>query len=136
MTLQEVEQSIIEEFSLFDNNDDKYQYLIELANDMQPYPDSAKTEDKKIKGCQSRVWLDFKYVDGKLYFNADSDGVITKGLIALFVRIYSERTPQEILSSDFSILKKIGLEDKFTLSRANGLVSMIAKIKEIAVQNA
>ena len=115
---------------------DKYEYLIELGKSLKDYPESAKTDDKLIKGCQSRVWLDYKIEDGKVVFNADSDAIITKGIISLLIGIYSGRTPQEIMSSDFSVVEKIGLKENLSPTRANGLVSMIEKIREIAVRNA
>lgn len=135
MTLKEAENAIIEEFSMYEEWLDKYEYLIELGKSLQDYPDAAKTDDKLIKGCQSRVWLDYKLEDGKILFNADSDAIITKGIISLLIAIYSGRTPQEILSSDFSVVEKIGLKENLSPTRANGLVSMIAKIREVASSN-
>ena len=132
MTLIEAENAIVEEFSMYEEWLDKYEYLIELGKSLQDYPESAKTDDKLIKGCQSRVWLDYKVEDGKVVFNADSDAIITKGIISLLIGLYSGRTPQEILSSDFSVVEKIGLKENLSPTRANGLVSMIAKIREIA----
>ena len=124
-TLQDVENEIIDEFSLFDDWLDKYEYLIELGKALKEYPEDRKTDDRLVKGCQSRVWIDFKIQDGKIFFNADSDAIITKGIISLLIRIYSGRTPQEILSSDFSVVEKIGLKENLSPTRANGLVSMI-----------
>ena len=135
MTLIEAENAIVEEFSIYDEWLDKYEYLIELGKSLKDYPDEAKTDDRLIKGCQSRVWLDYKVEDGKLIFNADSDAIITKGIISLLVGLYSGRTPQEILSSDFSVVEKIGLKENLSPTRANGLVSMIAKIREVANSN-
>ena len=132
MTLIEAENAIIEEFSMYDEWLDKYEYLIELGKSLKDFPEESKTEDKLIKGCQSRVWLDHKVEDGRIVFNADSDAIITKGIISLLIGLYSGRTPQEILSSDFSVVEKIGLKENLSLTRANGLVSMIAKIREIA----
>ena len=132
MTLIEAENAIIEEFSMYEEWLDKYEYIIELGKSLQSYPDEAKTDDRLIKGCQSRVWLDYKIKDGKLIFNADSDAIITKGIISLLIGLYSGRTPQEILSSDFSVVEKIGLKENLSPTRANGLVSMIAKIREVA----
>lgn len=134
-TLQEVENEIIDEFSLFDEWLDKYEYLIELGKALKDYPEDKKTDDRLIKGCQSRVWLDWKLEDGKIFFNADSDAIITKGIISLLIKIYSGRTPQEIVSSDFSVVEKIGLKENLSPTRANGLVSMIAKIRSIAEEN-
>ena len=136
MTLLEAENSVIEEFSMYDEWLDKYEYLIELGKSLKDYPEAAKTDDKLIKGCQSRVWLDYKVDDGKIYFNADSDAIITKGIISLLIGIYSGRTPQEIMSSDFSVVEKIGLKENLSPTRANGLVSMIEKIRETAARNA
>lgn len=134
-TLQDVENEIIDEFSLFDDWLDKYEYLIELGKALKEYPEDRKTDDRLVKGCQSRVWIDFKIQDGKIFFNADSDAIITKGIISLLIRIYSGRTPQEILSSDFSVVEKIGLKENLSPTRANGLVSMIQMIHEIAAGN-
>ena len=135
MTLKEAENAVIEEFSMYDEWLDKYEYLIELGKALKDYPESSKTDDRLIKGCQSRVWLDYEMRDGKIWFNADSDAIITKGIISLLIGIYSERTPQEILSSDFSVVEKIGLKENLSPTRANGLVSMIAKIRNIAECN-
>lgn len=132
MTLSEAENAIIEEFSIYEDWLDKYEYLIELGKSLKDYPESAKTDDKLIKGCQSRVWLDY-YMEGeKIIFSADSDAIITKGIISLLIGLYSGRTSTEILASDFSVVEKIGLKENLSPTRANGLVSMIAKIKEIA----
>ena len=135
MSLIEAENAIVEEFSMYEEWLDKYEYLIELGKSLQDYPEEAKTDDKLIKGCQSRVWLDYKMEDGKVVFNADSDAIITKGIISLLIGLYSGRTPQEILSSDFSVVEKIGLKENLSTTRANGLVSMIAKIREVAGKN-
>ena len=135
MSLIEAENAIVEEFSMYDEWLDKYEYLIELGKALKDYPEDAKTEDRLIKGCQSRVWLDYSVEDGKIIFNADSDAIITKGIISLLTGIYSGRTPQEILSSDFSVVEKIGLKENLSPTRANGLVSMIAKIREVAKEN-
>ena len=134
-TLQEVESDVVDEFSMFDEWLDKYEYLIELGKSLKSYPETDKTDDRLIKGCQSRVWLDYKIKDGRILFNADSDAIITKGIISLLIRIYSGRTPEEIMSSDFSVVDKIGLKENLSPTRANGLVSMIARIREIAVEN-
>ena len=135
MSLIEAENAIVEEFSMYEEWLDKYEYLIELGKSLQDYPEEAKTDDKLIKGCQSRVWLDYKMEDGKVVFNADSDAIITKGIISLLIGLYSGRTPQEILSSDFSVVEKIGLKENLSPTTANGLVSMIAKIREVAQRN-
>ena len=134
MTLVEAENNVIEEFSMYEEWLDKYEYLIELGKSLKDYPEQSKTDDKLIKGCQSRVWLDYKLEDGKLFFNADSDAIITKGIISLLIGIYSGRTPEEIASSDFSVVEKIGLKENLSPTRANGLVSMIARIRETALK--
>lgn len=133
--LAEAENDVVEEFSMFDEWLDKYEYLIDLGKRLDGYPEEAKNDDKLIKGCQSRVWLDYYLKDGKIFFVADSDAVITKGIISLLVELYSGRTPQEINSSDFSIVDRIGLSENLSPTRANGLLSMICKIKEIAAEN-
>lgn len=132
MTLTEAENTVIEEFSMYEEWLDKYEYLIELGKSLKDFPESSKTDENLIKGCQSRVWLDYRVDDGKVIFSADSDAIITKGIISLLISIYSGRTPQEIMSSDFSFVEKIGLKENLSPTRANGLVSMIAKIKAIA----
>ena len=134
-SLQETESDVVDEFSMFDEWLDKYEYLIELGKSLTDYPEEKKTDERLIDGCQSRVWLDYKIDGGRIFFNADSDAIITKGIISLLIRIYSGRTPEEILSSDFSVVDKIGLKENLSPTRANGLVSMIARIKEIAVEN-
>lgn len=134
-SLQEIENEVVDEFSMFDEWLDKYEYLIELGKNLGDYPEDRKTEDRLIKGCQSRVWLDYRMEDGKIVFNADSDAIITKGIISLLIKIYSGRRPDEIVSSDFSVVDRIGLKENLSPTRANGLVSMIAKIKEVAAEN-
>jgi len=134
MTLAEAENAVIDEFSMYEEWLDKYEYLIELGKSLKDYPESSKVDDNLIKGCQSRVWLDYEIKDGRIVFNADSDAIITKGIISLLIGIYSDRTPEEILSSDFSVVEKIGLKENLSPTRANGLVSMIARIKDIARQ--
>lgn len=134
-TIQEREAAVIEDFSLYDEWLDKYEYLIELGKTMEPFGEDKKTEDRLIKGCQSRVWLDCQMSDGRLYFTADSDAIITKGIISLLVNVYSGSTPEEILSSDFSFIEKIGLRENLSPTRAGGLASMISRIRELAAQN-
>ncbi len=132
MTLEERKQEVIEDFSLYEEWLDKYEYLIELGKALEPFPEEKKTEDRLIKGCQSRVWLDAELRDGRLYFQADSDAIITKGIISLLVSVYSGRTPEEIAADDFGFVAQIGLRENLSPTRANGLVSMIETIKEIA----
>lgn len=134
-SLQEAENEVVDTFSMYDEWLDKYEYLIDLGKNLEAYPEECKTEDKLIKGCQSRVWLDYKVQDGRIYFKADSDAIITKGIISLLISVYSGRTPEEIASSDFGFIEKIGLKKNLSPTRANGLASMIATIKAVALEN-
>lgn len=134
-TLEEAKKAVIEDFSMYDEWLDKYEYLIELGKNLEPYPEENKTDDKLIKGCQSRVWLDSKLEDGKIFFKADSDAIITKGIISLLISVYSGRTPEEIAGDDFGFIGEIGLKENLSPTRANGLVSMIEKIKELATES-
>lgn len=134
-SLQELENEVVETFSFYDEWLDKYEYLIDLGKNLEPYPEEAKTEDRLINGCQSKVWLDAKMKDGKLVFSADSDAIITKGIISLLVGLYSGRTPEEIAGSDFSFLDRIGLKENLSPTRANGLASMVARIRQTAKEN-
>ena len=132
VSLKEAEDAIVEEFSMFDEWLDKYEYLISLGKNLEAYPEEKRTDERLIKGCQSRVWLDCECKDGFIYMSADSDAIITKGIISLLVDLYSGRTSQEILSSDFSVVDRIGLRENLSPTRANGLVSMIDRIREVA----
>ena len=109
--------------------------MIERGKSLQDYPEEKKTEDRRIKGCQSRVWLDCELKDGRLYFTADSDAIITKGIISLLIGVYSGRTASEIAGDDFSFVDAIGLKENLSPTRANGLVSMIETIKKEAIRN-
>lgn len=132
MSLEEKKQEIVDEFSLYDEWLDKYEYLIELGKSLEPFPKEKKTEDRLIKGCQSRVWLDAEEREGHLYFTADSDAIITKGIISLLISVYSGRTREEIADDDFGFVAEIGLKENLSPTRANGLVSMIDTIKRLA----
>jgi cysteine desulfuration protein SufE len=134
MSLEETKQEIIDSFSMYDEWLDKYEYLIELGKNLEPYPEDKKTDEHLIKGCQSRVWLDAEIRDDKLWFAADSDAIITKGIISLLISVYSGRTPAEISADDFSFIEAIGLKENLSPTRANGLVSMISTIRQIAGQ--
>ena len=135
MTLKEKQQELIDDFSMYEEWLDKYEYLIELGKSLEGLPEEKKTEDRLIKGCQSRVWLDCEKQDGVLYFNADSDAVITRGIIAMLVSVYSGRSAEEILEDDFSFLNELGLKENLSPTRANGLVSMVATIRAKAAEN-
>lgn len=133
MTVQEVEDQIVEEFSIFDDWMDRYNYLIELSKDLPLIDEKEKTEQNVIKGCQSRVWVNAEYKDGKVQFTADSDAIITKGIIALLIRVLSNRTPQEILDNELTFIDKIGLKENLSPTRANGLLAMIKQMKLYAL---
>lgn len=133
MTIQEISEQIIEEFSVFDEWLDKYEYLIETGKQMPPIAPEAKTSENLIEGCQSRVWLDCREEDGVLRFTADSDAVITKGIISLLIRVFDGQKPADIVVADLSFIDRIGLKDNLSPTRANGLVAMITKIKAYAL---
>ena len=135
MSLEESKQSIIDDFSMFDEWLDKYEYIIELGKKLDSFLENKKTDDRLIKGCQSRVWLDWEVKNGKLYFTADSDAIITKGIISLLISVYSGRSAEEIAGDDFSFLEKLGLKENLSPTRANGLESMVETIKRAAKEN-
>ena len=132
MSLEEKKQQVIEDFSMYEEWLDKYEYLIELGKSLEPFPEEEKTEANLIKGCQSRVWLSSSLEGGRLYFKADSDAIITKGIISLLIDVYSGCKPAEIAADDFGFVAQIGLKDNLSPTRANGLASMIETIKNIA----
>ena len=133
MTIQEIEQQIVDEFANFDEWLDKYSYLIELGKDCPVIDEKDKTESNLIKGCQSRVWLSCQQRDGRLYFAADSDAVITKGIISLLIRTFDGQTPQDILDADLSFIDVIGLKEHLSPTRSNGLTSMLKQMKMYAL---
>jgi cysteine desulfuration protein SufE len=133
MTLNEVQDKIIDDFSLFDDWMDKYQQLIELGKDLPPIDEKKRTESYLIKGCQSKVWLDAELVDGKIYFTADSDAIITKGIVALLIQVLNKRTPKEILAADLYFIDRIGLKENLSPTRSNGLVSMVKQMRLYAI---
>ncbi|OJU54163.1 MAG: Fe-S metabolism protein SufE [Bacteroidales bacterium 45-6] len=131
--LNETQDEIIEEFSLFEDWMDKYAYLIELGNSLKPLDEKHKTPSNLIEGCQSRVWIQADYLDGVIHFLAESDAVIVKGIVALLLRVLSERTPDEIIGADLYFVEKIGLKEHLSPTRSNGLVSMIKQMKLYAL---
>ena len=133
MTIEEREQEIIEEFSMFDDWMDKYEHIIELGKDLPLIDEKYKTPDYLIKGCQSQVWLNADYKDGKISFTADSDAIITKGVIALLIRALNNQSPKDILTAKLDFLKEIGLQDHLSPTRANGLLGMIKQLKTYAL---
>jgi len=132
-TIQEIQQEIIEEFDMFSDWMEKYDYLIELGKGLPLISPAAKTEDNLIKGCQSKVWLDAEFNDGKIIFSADSDAIITKGIIALMVRVLSNHTPEDIMHADMGFIDQIGLKEHLSPTRANGLLAMIKQMKFYAL---
>ena len=133
MTLTEVQDQIIDEFSVFDEWLDKYDYLIDLSKELPVIDEKHRTDQYVIKGCQSRVWVDAHMEDSKIYFSADSDAIITKGIIALLIRVLNGRTPQEILDCDLYFIDRIGLRENLSPTRANGLLAMIKQMKLYAL---
>lgn len=131
-SLEEAKAAVVGDFSLMDEWLDKYEYLIDLGKNLEVFPEELKTDDRLIKGCQSRVWLDCSCTEGRLVFRADSDAIITKGIISLLISVYSGRTPEEILSDDFSFIEEIGLRENLSPTRANGLASMTETIRREA----
>lgn len=128
-----IQEAIIEEFSIFDEWLDKYDYLIELSDSLPAIAAEHRTDEYVIKGCQSRVWVDARIEDGKIYYSADSDAIITKGIIALLIRVMNGRTPQEILDMELYFIDAIGLGDNLSPTRSNGLLSMIKQMKMYAL---
>ncbi|HRS38878.1 MAG TPA: SufE family protein [Bacteroidia bacterium] len=132
-SIQELENAIVEDFALFDDWTEKYQYIIELGQQLPAMTDALKTEDRKIKGCQSSVWLSASMQDGKVWFDADSDSTFVKGEIALLLRVLSGQAPEDVLKSELSFIDKIGLRQHLAMTRANGLAAMIKQIKLYAL---
>ena len=133
MTINEKHDEIIEEFSVFDDWMDKYSYLIEIGNGLEGFDEKNRVEQNLIEGCQSRVWLNGELKDGKVYYTADSDAIITKGIVALLIRVLSGHTPDEILNSELYFIDKIGLKEHLSPTRSNGLVSMIKQMRMYAL---
>lgn len=129
MTINEQQDEVIEEFEGFSDWMDKYQMLIDLGNDLEPLDAKYKTEQNLIDGCQSRVWLQADYVDGQIVFTADSDALITKGIIALLIQVLSGHTPSEIANADLYFIDRIGLKEHLSPTRSNGLLSMVKQIR-------
>ncbi len=135
MTINEIQDEIIEEFSGFDDWMDKYQLLIDLGNEQEPLEDKYKTEQNLIDGCQSRVWLVAEEVEGKnlIHFRAESDALIVKGIVSLLIRVLSDHTPQEILEADLYFIDEIGLKEHLSPTRSNGLVAMMKQMRVYAL---
>ena len=133
MTIQEIQDEIIEEFSELDDWMDRYQLLIDLGNEQEPLDEKYKTESNLIDGCQSRVWLQADYRDDKLWFTAESDALIVKGIVSLLIRVLSGHTPQEILDADLYIIERIGLREHLSPTRSNGLLAMVKQMRAYAM---
>lgn len=133
MSIEEIESEIIEEFEMFEDWMQRYEHLIDLGKSMPMIEEKHKTEDKLIKGCQSQVWMHSELKDGKIVYTADSDAIITKGMVALMIRVLSNHTPQEIIDSKLDFIEKIGLTKHLSPTRSNGLLSMIKQMKLDAI---
>lgn len=132
-TIQKIQAEIVEDFGMFDDWMQKYEYLIDLGKDLAPIKEQYKTEDNLIKGCQSRVWLHAEHTQGKIIFTADSDAIMTKGIVAILINVLSNQAPKDIATAKLDFINEIGLKDQLSPTRANGLVSMIKKMKLYAI---
>lgn len=133
MTIESIQDEIIDEFSMFDDWMQKYEYMIDLGKSLPLISENHKTENRLITGCQSKVWLDAELYEDKIIFTADSDAIITKGIIAVLLRVFSNQTPKAILDSNTNFIDEIGLKEHLSPTRANGLVSMIKQLKIYAL---
>tara|TARA_B100001146_G_C15797274_1_gene271037 strand:- start:7 stop:423 length:417 start_codon:yes stop_codon:yes gene_type:complete len=131
--IQEIQAEIVEDFAMFDDWMQKYEYLIDLGKELDPIDKKYKTEDNLIKGCQSRVWLHVEYTDGRIIYTADSDAIMTKGIVAILINVLSGQTPSEISTAKLDFINEIGLKEQLSPTRANGLVSMIKQMKLYAL---
>jgi cysteine desulfuration protein SufE len=133
VTIKEIQEDIIEEFSMFDDWEERYQYMIDLGKTLPLIDEQYKTESNIIKGCQSKVWVHAEMHDEKIVFTADSDAIITKGIIAILIRVFSNQHPKDIIEAETSFIDEIGLKEHLSPTRANGLVSMIKQLKMYAI---
>jgi len=133
MTIENIQQNLIEDFSFFEDWTQKYEYMIELSKSLDKMDDSLKNDNNLIKGCQSKVWLNAELKNGKINFQADSEAIITKGIIAILLMVFNNKKPDQIIKSDVSFIEKIGLKEHLSPNRANGLYSMIKQIKYYAI---
>jgi cysteine desulfuration protein SufE len=132
-TIQEIENEIVEEFSLFDSWDDKYEYIIDLGKKLAVLDNKHKLDENKVRGCQSTVWLVADYQDGKVYFTADSDAIIVKGLISMLIRVLTGHTPDEIIQANLGFIQQIGMTTHLAQTRSNGLLAMVKQMKNYAL---
>jgi cysteine desulfuration protein SufE len=133
MTIKAIQDEIVDEFSMFDDWMQRYEYIIELGKSLPLIDEQFKTDDNIIKGCQSKVWVQATYQNGNINFTADSDAILTKGIIAILIRVFSNQTPEAILAADTGFIDQIGLKEHLSPTRANGLVSMVKQIKMYAL---
>lgn len=133
MTIQAIQDELIDEFSMFENWEERYQYMIDLGKSLPLIDDAYKTEDNLIKGCQSKVWVHAEMDNDKVVFTADSDAIITKGIVAILIRVFSNQHPKDIIAADTGFIDAIGLKEHLSPTRANGLVSMIKQLKMYAI---
>lgn len=131
--INQIQDSLIDEFGLFEDWTEKYEYLIDLGKKLSPMAEALKTEDNVIKGCQSKVWLSAKFEEGKVIFEADSEAVIVKGLISMLIRVLSNQTPQDILQADLYFIDEIGMSQHLAQTRSNGLLAMVKQMKNYAL---
>jgi len=132
-SIEEIEKEIVEEFSLFENWDDKYEYIIDIGKKLQPLEDKYKTDVNKVRGCQSTVWLTADYTDGRIYYRAESDAIIVKGLISMLIRVLSGQKPDDIVNAKLDFIKEIGMMSHLAQTRSNGLLSMVKQMKNYAL---
>ena len=132
-TIKEIQTEIIEDFTIFDNWMQKYEYIIDLGKELSPLKNKHKTEENLIKGCQSRVWLHAEYTKGKIIYTADSDAIMTKGIVAVLITVFSGQSPSDIANAKLDFINEIGLKEQLSPTRANGLVSMIKQMKIYAL---
>jgi cysteine desulfuration protein SufE len=132
-TIQEIEKEIVEEFSLFDSWDDKYEYIIDLGKKLPPLEDEFKKDENRVRGCQSTVWLVADHKNGKIFYKAESDAVIVKGLISLLIRVLSGHTPDEIINAKLDFIQQIGMTTHLAQTRSNGLLAMVKQMKNYAL---
>ena len=132
-SIQSIENEIVEEFGLFDSWDDKYEYIIDLGKKLPPLDDQYKKDENKVRGCQSTVWLVADYKDGKIFYKAESDAVIVKGLISMLIRVLSGHSPDEIIDAKLDFIQKIGMTTHLAQTRSNGLLSMVKQMKNFAL---
>tara|TARA_B100000902_G_scaffold125654_1_gene125319 strand:- start:13584 stop:14000 length:417 start_codon:yes stop_codon:yes gene_type:complete len=132
-TIKKIQEELIQDFEMFENWMQKYEYLIDLGRELAPISQQHKTEENLIKGCQSKVWLNAEYTNGKIIFSADSEAIMTKGIVALLINVLSNQTPKDIANAKLDFIDKLGLKEQLSVTRANGLVSMIKKMKLYAI---